>query len=135
MPVPLITLGIVFLKASLRPINKLLLSQFKNAGNYPMGFKFFAGLGHVTFKIETFTKSAEDRKKDEKNGKKAGELPDEVAFNMGIDWFTEIFFFYGTLCAVVCWEFNKFVERQKQLRLRLTNLESNTDDILNSLCT
>ena len=52
---------------------------------------------------------------------------------MGIDWFTEIFFFYGTLCGICWWEFNKFVESQRKLRLRLTQLEGNTEEILSSL--
>ena len=55
-------------------------------------------------------KSEEDLKKEAKECNDTGTLPDQVAFNMGIDWFTEIFFFYGTLCLVCWWEFNKFVE-------------------------
>ena len=73
-------------------------------------FNLFAGIGHGTHKIETMMKSADDQNKDDKNGKKGGALSNEVAFFAGIDWFTEIFFFYGILCGVCWWEFNKFCE-------------------------
>ena len=110
MPVPIVTFGIVIMRASLRPINKFFVSQFKNAKQHPAGFKFFSSLGHGTYMVEQFMKSAEELKKEAKECKDTGTLPDQVAFNMGIDWFTEIFFFYGTLCLVCWWEFNKFVE-------------------------
>ena len=55
------------------------------------------------------------------------------AFNVGIDWFTEIFFFYGILLGVCYWEFNKYVEAQKKLKIRIDNLEENGEEILESL--
>jgi hypothetical protein len=34
-------------------------------------------------------------------------IPEKVAFEKGIDWFIEIFFFYGVLFALTFYEINK----------------------------
>jgi len=52
---------------------------------------------------------------------------------VGIDWFTEMFFFYGTLMAVCFWEFRKFAESQRQLNIRIRSLEDNSEKIVESL--
>lgn len=42
MPVPILTFGVIIVRASLRPINNLIMGHFQNAKHHPMGFKFFA---------------------------------------------------------------------------------------------
>ena len=109
MPVPIVTFGIVIMRASLRPINNILIGHFKNAKAHPLGFKAFAALGHGTHRIETFLKNA--GKEDSEKGDGKTEYPgisDEQAFNAGVDWFSEIVFFYGILLGVCYWEFKKF---------------------------
>ena len=123
MPVPIVTFGLVLMRASLRPINKIVVGHFKNANLHPMGFKFFATIGHGTNKVESFLNPHQ----------KAEVFTEEKAFNVGADWFTEMIFFYGTLLGVCYWEFRKFQASQKQLRLRITNLETNSVDIAESL--
>ena len=54
MPVPLVTFGIVILRASLRPVNKILLNHFKNAKNNPLMFRFFYLIGYTSYRVETF---------------------------------------------------------------------------------
>lgn len=49
-------------------------------------------------------------------GKGLSKIPDlseAVAFNKGIEWFTEVFFFYGTLTVFAIYEIDKF-ERSHQ---------------------
>ena len=58
MPVPIVTFGIVIMRASLRPINNIIIGHFKNAKAHPIGFKFFATMGHATHKVESFLKNA-----------------------------------------------------------------------------
>ena len=130
MPVPIVTFGIVIMRASLRPINNIIIGHFKNAKQHPMGFKFFASIGHGTHKVDTFLKNAgnDDSKQAEDTG-----ISDEKAFNVGIDWFTEIVFFYGTLLGICYWEFKKFAASQRQLNQRIKNLEDNSEEILDSL--
>ena len=72
-----------------------------------MGHKFFAAFGHGTHKVEQFLKNAGTDKED-KDGEKVVELTDDQAFNTGVDWFSEIVFFYGVLLGVCYWEFKKF---------------------------
>ena len=62
-----------------------------------------------------------------------GGITDDTAFNLGIDWFTEIVFFYGVLVGICWWEFKKFNQSQKNARQRITNLEDNTEKILEKL--
>ena len=140
MPVPIVTFGIVMMRASLRPINKFITAYFRGKTN-GMGFHFFAGIGHGTHKVETMMNNAGkeqeiEQQEEEKDGKKVTKpkgLSEMQAFNVGIDWFTEIFFFYGILLGVCYWEFNKYVEAQKKLKLRIDNLEENGEKILESL--
>ena len=108
MPVPIVTFGIVIMRASLRPINNILIGHFKNAKAHPMAFKGFAALGHGTHKIETMLKNAGKDENEKAEDKAEQGLCDEAAFNAGVDWFSEIIFFYGILLGVCYWEFKKF---------------------------
>ena len=65
MPVPLVTFGIVILRASLRPINKILHQQFQNSRNNPIAFQFFTTIGYTSHKVESFINSNEEN--EEKN--------------------------------------------------------------------
>ena len=58
MPVPVITFGIVIMRASLRPINKVITGYLKNGTIPPMGLNFFRGIGHGTHKVDVFLKTA-----------------------------------------------------------------------------
>ena len=52
---------------------------------------------------------------------------------MGIDWFTEVIFFYGILIGICYWEFKKFAAGQRKLNERIRNLEENSEQIMESL--
>ena len=116
MPIPIFTFGVIIVRASLRPINNLIMGHFKSAKKHPMGFQFFSQLGHGTQRIETIIKNAgkEAEPGDKEDGKdkpvESERISDEEAFNVGIDWFTEIVFFYGILFGICWWEFKKFAQ-------------------------
>lgn len=133
MPVPIVTFGIVIMRASLRPINNFIIGHFKNAKLHPVGFKFFSTIGYGTHKVEMMLKNAgKDADEIAKDGSDQ-EISDEKAFNTGIDWFTEIVFFYGVLLGVCFWEFKKFAASQRKLNQRIKNLEFNSEEIMASL--
>ena len=64
MPVPIVTFGIVMMRASLRPINKFITAYFRGKTS-GMGFTFFAGIGHGTYKIETMMNIAGKEQENE----------------------------------------------------------------------
>ena len=75
MPVPIVTFGIVIMRASLRPINNIIIGHFKNAKAHPIGFKFFAQIGYGTHKVEKFLKNA--GKEDDKQGEEDHGISEE----------------------------------------------------------
>ena len=91
------------------------------------------GDGQVTLK-EMLQLAEEDWNKlqKEEEEKKDG-INSNTAFMKGIDWFTEIFFFYGILVSICWWEFKKFNKSQQRSRQRLANLEENTEKIIEKL--
>eukprot|EP00354_Favella_ehrenbergii_P002078 CAMPEP_0170472578 /NCGR_PEP_ID=MMETSP0123-20130129/14597_1 /TAXON_ID=182087 /ORGANISM="Favella ehrenbergii, Strain Fehren 1" /LENGTH=128 /DNA_ID=CAMNT_0010740965 /DNA_START=47 /DNA_END=433 /DNA_ORIENTATION=- len=122
------------MRASLRPINNILIGHFKNAKAHPMGFQFFSALGYGTHKVETILKNAgkESSDKDGESAEDAG-ISDEQAFNAGVDWFSEIVFFYGILLGVCYWEFKKFAASQRKLNQRIKDLEDNSEQIMEAV--
>ena len=115
MPVPIVTFCIIMMRASLRPINNMIIGHFKNANMHPLGFKFFGSLGHGTHKVEMFLANAGKEEGDGKDTKDNTKLSDKQAFGVGVEWFSEVIFFYGTLMGICCWEFSKFRQNQKKL--------------------
>ena len=74
----------------------------------------------------------ESEKQKDKNKLEAG-ITDEKAFDVGIDWFTEIVFFYGILFGLCYYEFKKFAASQRNINLRIKNLEGNSEKILETI--
>ena len=54
MPVPIVTFGIVVLRASLRPVNKILMKQFENSRSNPIAYSFFTTIGYTSNRIDNF---------------------------------------------------------------------------------
>ena len=93
------------------------------------------GDGTVTLE-EMLSLAKEDWLKLQKSEEELrGGITDDTAFNKGIDWFTEIVFFYGILVSICWWEFKKFNASQRASRQRIANLEENTELILEKLQT
>lgn len=65
----------------------------------------------------------------QKKGKvvyKANAISEEKAFETGVEWFTEVVFFYGTLLGIAYYEYRKYAKGQQKLQKRLRALEDNT---------
>ena len=43
----------------------------------------------------------------------------EAAFNKGVDWFTEIIFFYGIMFGIVFYEMNKSLKSSRAIQKHL----------------
>mgnify|MGYP001069935380 FL=1 len=56
-------------------------------------------------------------------------LSDDIAFNTGVDWFTEVFVFYGVLITIAFYELNKAhnasVAQKKQIEDLLVSSKQN----------
>ena len=60
-----------------------------------------------------------------------GEIPDlhmDLAFNKGIDWFVEVFFFYGILFSIAGYEMWKADVASKKQKITIDNLTNVTTD-------
>ena len=53
-------------------------------------------------------------------------LPEDMAFNKGVDWFTEIVFFYGILFGIVFYEMIEAQKKSAKQAKTLKELESST---------
>ena len=56
-----------------------------------------------------------------------------AAFLKGIDWTTEIVFFYGVLLGICWWEFKKVSQNQAKQRARIATMEKNVFELMDSL--
>ena len=85
------------------------------------------GDGKITLK-EMLQIAEEDwiKLKKESEQQKDG-INSNTAFMKGIDWFTEIVFFYGILFGICWWEFKKYNKSQKNQNDRLASLEYNNE--------
>lgn len=50
-------------------------------------------------------------------------MQNDAAFNKGVDWFTEIVFFYGILFGIAFYEIHSSVVKSKSADQKLQNLE------------
>ena len=66
MPVPIVTFGMICLRASLRPINKTLVKHFQNAKHNSLMFRFFYLIGYTSYRVEIFlNQNGENKEKNE----------------------------------------------------------------------
>ena len=116
MPIPLVKAGITFFRYTLRPVNNVLIRHFKAYPHSSAQYQFFAQFGQATHRFEV-------RLNRWMLGTKGlGEidpLHESVAFNKGVDWFTEIFLFYGVLAAITWWELSKASKQGQKTKAQI----------------
>lgn len=104
----------------LRPVNGLISKQLRQGGNrLGTGYKFFEWCGNRANGFEVRV----NRLLVGHTG--LGQIEDlhpELAFNKGVDYFTEVFFFYGLVFGIVFYEMHKSIKaaeyaRETQLKL------------------
>ena len=54
-------------------------------------------------------------------------IPSDLAFNKGVDWFTEVVFFYGFLFGVSVYEMRKSLISSKKTQDRLNSCVEKTE--------
>ena len=54
------------------------------------------------------------------------EIHCDMAFNKGVEWFTELLFFYGVLFVITAYEFKKADIASQEQKVKLTNLTDST---------
>ena len=114
MPVPIVNVMVVVLRNSLAPINRVITNCCRRGPNHELnnyGFLFFRGFGNLCYKGEgamnAFIESGQAS---------VSHLPDKTRkelFQIGVEWWSEIFIFYGLLSAIACWEIGKFAKKSR----------------------
>ena len=114
MPIPVGKAALTFVRYMLRPINNTLIRRFKarhGAEKQSAGFLFFVNAGQVANRFEI----ALNRIIIQQKG--LGEvraIPDELAFSKGVDYFTEIVFFYCIMFGIAIYEMDKAHKASKK---------------------
>jgi hypothetical protein len=102
MGIPLLKVVLTALRLTLRPINNVITRKFKNGTSRDShGFRFFVWSGNRANVYEVKMNRLMI------GSKGLGDIPDlhtDMAFNKGVEWFAEIFFFYGVLFSIVGYE-------------------------------
>ena len=104
MPIPLIKVGLTTLRYILRPINNLLIKKLKNFEKDSLPYQSFVRFGQATNRMEI------KMNRILLGTKGLGEIKEihaDMAFNKGVEWFTELVFFYGILFVITAYEFKK----------------------------
>lgn len=106
MPVPLGKAVLTLVRYTLRPINNTLIKAFKaqHAGKPSRGFDFFESFGQLCNRFEVALNRIIIQQKGLGEVRK---IPPDLAFNKGVDYFTEIVFFYGIMFGIVFYEMEK----------------------------
>lgn len=103
MPVPMGKTAITLIRYLLRPINNNITKRFKHINGQPDSrmFWFFVRIGNGFNRFEVTMNRIIIQQKGLGSIKA---LQDDAAFNKGVDWFTEIVFFYGVLFGIAFYE-------------------------------
>ena len=122
MVFPLIKLLVVAYKQASRPINTLLVKIIKSRGVDSIFRKYLIHFGQTAhyyeIRVNNYINKEEDKVEkdwqDDENEEEKEEikvfikpLSSTKAFNKGVEWFSEIFFFYGILLTIAYFELVK----------------------------
>ena len=121
MPVPAGRAALTFFRYMLRPINNTLIKTFKsNLGEEKKGYGylFFASFGQLCNRFEIGLNRVIIQ---QKGLGEIRQIPADLAFSKGVDYFTEIVFFYLTMFAIAYYEMNKSHKSGKATKANLEN--------------
>ena len=116
MAFPIYKLLIVGFRTASRPLNNLLIRVIKSRSNgsssVRMLFNKFGQMAHIyEIKLNRYIV-----REDAPNNKKGDDqelkvyikpLSDDAAFNKGVEYFSEVFFFYGVLILLAAYEIKR----------------------------
>jgi hypothetical protein len=104
MTIPLKKVLLTTVRYLMRPINNTINRKFKSLPHDDFRYKLFMNFGQRAHAFEVKINRAMI------GSKGLGEikpLSDDIAFNTGVEWFTEVFIFYGILFSIAFYELNK----------------------------
>ena len=104
MGIPIGKSFLTVVRLTMRPINNMIVKKFKSASHDSRGFKFFVWFGNASNKFDI---KLNRLLIGSKGLGSTPELHPDIAFVKGIEWFTEVFIFYGTLFGIVFYEMKK----------------------------
>ena len=101
MGIPIGKSFLTLIRLTLRPLNNTIIKKFKSADHATFGHKFFVWFGNGSYHFEIKLNRLLIGSKG--LGTTLNLHPD-VAFVKGIEWFTEVFLFYGLMFSIVGYE-------------------------------
>ena len=104
MPIPVQKVLLTSIRYLMRPINNTIIKTLKAKPKDSLGFMFFEGFGQRANIFEVRMNRALIRSKGLGSIKP---LSQDIAFNKGVEWFTEVFVFYGMLISIAAYEIKK----------------------------
>ena len=116
MALPIIKLIFVAYRIISRPLNNIIVKAIKARGqesNFRYFFIWFGQKFHIyevkvnRYIVKEETKSANNQNEDDDIKVYIKPLADEPAFNKGVEYFSEIFFFYNILMLLALYELKK----------------------------
>ena len=127
MVIPLQKTIITVVRYTLRPVNKLLIQTFKAqlGQEYPpFGYRFFVAQGQFWNRFEIAMNRIIIKKKGLGEIQK---MKDNAAFLKGVDYFTEVVFYYGVMLGLAYYELNKYAKAGAIQKQKLQTVKNNLD--------
>ena len=125
MPVPMGKAVLTLVRYTLRPINNTLIRMFKaqHAEKTGAGYAFFERFGQGCNRFEVGMNRIIIQQKGLGEVKA---IPADMAFNKGVDYFTEIVFFYLVVFAIAFYELDKSNKSRRRTMDRFKAVKTNT---------
>ena len=123
MPLPIGKMVILAVRITLRPVNGFMIRHLKRYSKHTFdeaewnyGYKFFVNFGQRSNRFEAGLNRIIIQKKGLGEVKK---LKPELAFVKGVEYFNEIFFFYGLLFGLSMYQINQAMVASAESKARL----------------
>lgn len=119
MPIPLAKAGITAIRYLMRPINNMIIKKCKTIEKDKWQYQFFVRFGQRSNRFEI------KLNRMLLGTKGLGEIKDlhiDMAFSKGVEWFTEVFVFYGILFLIAGYELNKAAVSAQATKDKLESL-------------
>ena len=133
MPIPIQKVLLTATRFLMRPINNTITKTLKTKEKDTIGYIFFERFGQ---KVNIFEVKMNRTLLRSKGLGEIKELSKDVSFNKGIEWFTEVFIFYGILLLIAAFEIRKAQASSKKTKELITQLSAESvvqDEMLENL--
>lgn len=121
MVIPLQKVFLTSIRYTMRPINNTIMRTLKTKDKDSYGYQFFAKFGQKANIFEVRMNRALIGVKGLDTIKP---LSDDIAFTKGVEWFTEVFIFYGILISIAAFELKKAAASSAKTKQLVTDLVS-----------